>query len=63
MEGSLRTRAWEDKEGNKRTVTEVLGERLTMLDSKKEEAVSAVVAEQEVPVDESEPAETDDSPL
>lgn len=66
VEGSLRTRAWEDEAGNKRTLTEVLGERLTMLDSKKEEAVSAAVAEQaeqEIPADESEPAEADDSAL
>jgi single-strand DNA-binding protein len=63
VEGSLRTRAWQDQEGNKRTITEILGERLTMLDTKKEEAIDTAPSEQDVPMDESEPAEADDSTL
>jgi single-strand DNA-binding protein len=31
VEGRLRTRSWEDKEGNKRTTTEVHGDMFTML--------------------------------
>ncbi|MEW6470056.1 MAG: single-stranded DNA-binding protein [Bacteroidota bacterium] len=31
LEGKLRTRSWEDKEGNKRYTTEVVGESFTML--------------------------------
>ena len=31
VEGRLRTRSWEDKEGNKRTTTEVQGDMFTML--------------------------------
>jgi single-strand DNA-binding protein len=63
VEGSLRTRAWEDEDGNTRTVTEVLGERFTMLDSKKEETLSVAPPEQDVPAEASELSEADDSPL
>ncbi|MBL7883417.1 MAG: single-stranded DNA-binding protein [Bacteroidia bacterium] len=35
LEGKLRTRSWDDKEGNKRYTTEVVGETFTIL-SKKE---------------------------
>lgn len=34
IEGRLRTRSWEDKEGVKKYVTEVVGENLIMLDKK-----------------------------
>ena len=31
IEGRLRTRSWEDKDGNKRTTTEIKGDMFTML--------------------------------
>ena len=31
VEGRLQTRSWEDKEGNKRNTTEVVGDRMVML--------------------------------
>lgn len=34
IEGRLRTRSWEDKDGTKKYVTEVVGENLIMLDKK-----------------------------
>ena len=34
VEGKLRTRSWEDKEGNKRYITEVLAENFTVLANK-----------------------------
>jgi len=34
IEGRLHTRNWEDKEGNRRSVTEVVGDNLIMLDKK-----------------------------
>jgi len=34
IEGRLRTRSWEDKEGNKKFATEVVGDNLIMLDKK-----------------------------
>jgi single-strand DNA-binding protein len=34
VEGRLRTRNWEDKEGNRRIVTEIVGDNLIMLDKR-----------------------------
>ena len=34
LEGKLRTRSWEDKEGNKRYITEVLAENFTVLSNR-----------------------------
>lgn len=34
IEGRLRTRNWEDKDGNKRSATEVVGDNLIMLDKR-----------------------------
>ena len=34
IEGSLRTRQWEDKEGNKRSTTEIMANNMQMLESK-----------------------------
>lgn len=36
IEGRLRTRSWEDKEGNKKFATEVVGDNLIMLDKRAE---------------------------
>lgn len=36
IEGKIRTRSWEDKDNNKRYVTEIIGESMTMLRTKKE---------------------------
>jgi single-strand DNA-binding protein len=40
LEGKLRTRSWDDKEGHKRNSTEIVGDTFTIL-SKKENAPSA----------------------
>lgn len=37
IEGRLQTRKWEDREGNTRYTTEIVGEQLIMLDSKSQE--------------------------
>jgi len=34
IEGRLRTRSWEDKDGNKKFATEIVGDNLIMLDKK-----------------------------
>ncbi|NVO03113.1 MAG: single-stranded DNA-binding protein [Bacteroidetes bacterium] len=34
IEGKIRTRSWDDKEGNKRYTTEIIGDNLTMLGGK-----------------------------
>ena len=38
LEGKIRTRTWDDKEGNKRYITEIIADTFTMLGSKREEA-------------------------
>src|SRR5688500_18526207 len=38
IEGRLRTRSWEDKEGNKKFATEVVGDNLIMLDKRSDGA-------------------------
>jgi single-strand DNA-binding protein len=36
IEGKLQTRSWEDKEGAKHYITEIIGKEMKMLDGKKE---------------------------
>lgn len=38
IEGRLRTRSWEDKEGNKKFATEIVGDNLIMLDKRSDAA-------------------------
>jgi single-strand DNA-binding protein len=40
IEGRLRTRSWEDKEGNRKFATEVVGDNLIMLDKRTDSGVS-----------------------
>lgn len=44
IEGRLKTRSWEDKEGNKKFATEIIGESLIMLDKRGEGHPCAVPA-------------------
>jgi len=37
IEGKIRTRSWEDKEGNKRYTTEIIGDNMTMIGGKKDQ--------------------------
>ena len=39
IEGRLKTRSWEDKEGNKKFATEIVGDNLIMLDKRTDGAV------------------------
>lgn len=41
IEGRLRTRSWEDKEGNRKFATEVVGDNLIMLDKRTEGSINA----------------------
>lgn len=54
IDGHLQTRNWEDKEEQKHYVTEVIGERLTLLGARKngssnEETVEAVADGEDIP--------------
>lgn len=44
IEGRLRTRSWDDKDGNRKFATEVVGDNLIMLDKKWREAAIVKVA-------------------
>jgi len=37
LEGRIRTRSWDDKDGNKRYTTEILGDNMTMLGGRKDQ--------------------------
>lgn len=45
IEGRLRTRSWEDKEGNRKFATEVVGDNLIMLDKRTDGGSSAISAD------------------
>ena len=39
IEGKIRTRSWDDKEGNKRYTTEIVADQMTMLGGRKEDGM------------------------
>jgi single-strand DNA-binding protein len=68
IEGKLRTRSWDDQQGNKRYITEVIADNMTMLGGRREEQseVAAEAKEEEVtPPDPTEVSEdvSDDLPF
>jgi single-strand DNA-binding protein len=40
MEGKLRTRSWDDKEGHKRYITEIVGDTFTILNKKESNSLA-----------------------
>jgi len=44
VEGKIRTRSWDDKDGNKRYTTEIVGDNMTMLTTKRESEGSSYQA-------------------
>ena len=67
IEGKLRTRSFEDKEGNKKYTTEVVAENFTMLGRKRDFEANGsggvLKSEEEQPVDFGESAPDDDLPF
>lgn len=64
IEGKLRTRSWEDKEGNTRYTTEVIGDNLTMLGGKPSESNDSPSMKSEAPSNKAKTAvEEDDDDL
>ena len=49
VEGSLRTRSWEDQDGLKKYTTEIIAQTLTLLDTKSETSMSEAPTNDEVP--------------
>lgn len=54
IEGKLRTRSWEDKDGNKRYVTEILAEKIELL-GKRESQPSEQKPQQQAPAQQAQP--------
>jgi single-strand DNA-binding protein len=66
VEGKLRSRSWEDKEGNTRYITEVVGDNLTMLGSRGDSnrsGGSSQTTEAPTPADLSQEEDDDDLPF
>ncbi len=61
IEGRLRTRSWDDKEGNKRYTTEVVADTMKMLSRKDDENVQSVDNQKKEDVPEG--SEPDDLPF
>lgn len=62
VEGRIRTRSWEDNEGNKKYMTEIIGNNMTMLGGKKDDSgINTQSGSQESTVPE--PTEEDDLPF
>lgn len=59
LEGKLKTRSWDDKDGNKRYSTDIVAETFTMLDTRKEDGNNSAPAVAEQPVSALAPAEDD----
>jgi single-strand DNA-binding protein len=59
IEGRLKTRSWEDREGNKKFATEVIGDNLIMLEKRGGEGHSGY---QTLPVEGSESLQSNDAP-
>lgn len=64
IEGKIRTRAWDDKDGNKRYTTEIIADNMQMLGAKQSQEESASAPESAKVEDiENIPSEEDDLPF
>ncbi len=65
IEGRIRTRKWEDKEGVTRYSTEILGDNMTMLGGKttSEDLAEGAIVSKDVSADQNQSSEKDDLPF
>jgi len=65
IEGKIRTRKWEDKEGVARYSTEILGDNMTMLGGKttSEDVLEGKIASKDVSQDDNQSSAKDDLPF
>ena len=65
IEGKIRTRKWEDKEGVTRYSTEILGDNMTMLGGKttSEDVLEGKIASKDVSQDDNQSSAKDDLPF
>jgi single-strand DNA-binding protein len=61
LEGRIKTRSWDDKDGNKRYITEILGDNLTMLGGRRDQNETQQNKVEEPPAPE--PTSEDDLPF
>ena len=61
IEGRLKTRSWEDKEGNKKFATEIVGDNLIMLDKRSDGSMHTPGYEETESHDSSEPPPADEN--
>lgn len=63
LEGKIRTRSWQDRDGNKRTTTEIEAENITLLGKREDAAIREPVedsAESDFPMPDNEPERTEE---
>lgn len=68
LEGKIRTRSWDDRDGNKRYTTEIVADTMQMLGRRSDESATPQPSDEEVPADEMKEEnntteETDDLPF
>ena len=63
IEGRIQTRNWDDKDGNKKYITEIVANTMQMLGSKDASAPASTTAASEGPGDELPPSDIDDVPF
>ena len=63
VEGRIRTRSWEDNEGNKKYMTEIIGNTMTMLGSKRDDSGNNSQAGSQETTAPEPPTEEDDLPF
>ena len=63
IEGKIKTRAWDDKDGNKRYTTEIFGENMTMLGGRREQNNSGTENQVQESPSEDLPGPEDDLPF
>ncbi|MCK4465190.1 MAG: single-stranded DNA-binding protein [Bacteroidales bacterium] len=68
LEGKIRTRSWDDRDGNKRYTTEIIADTMQMLGRRSDESATPQPHDEEVPADEmnkenNTTEETDDLPF
>ena len=63
VEGKLRTRPWEDKDGVKRYTTEIIADNMTMLGGKREESSNTPAPPATPPQNIPSPKDADDLPF
>jgi len=68
LEGKIRSRSWDDRDGNKRYTTEIVADTMQMLGRRSDESATPQPSDEEVPADEMKEEnntteETDDLPF